>query len=130
MKNCFFEDLDYDFIIKVHLKTFIEKDNHGYYIDIFINKQDVLKLITIGVRPYWSESRQHYYIKVNLSNNTRIFINGLRLDSFENKYISKIRTTDVVLKEISLSKYKNEHNKRQCYANKIIFMIPNKRKIF
>ena len=116
--NCFFEDVDY--FLSVRLKTFIEDDKYGYFMELFIKNSDVLNLIKIGVRPYWSKTRDHFYIRVALNNKTKILMNGIQLESLAADEFKDVRINDITLKEISLSRYKNELNTRQCYCNKLI----------
>ena len=119
--NCFFENVDC--FLSVRLKSFITFDDRGYYVDLYVNNSDVIHLIKLGVRPYWSEARGHFYVRTAINNNTKIFINGLRLNSLQSEELKYVKTSDITLKEIALSSYKTEFYDRQCYVNKLICSI-------
>lgn len=119
--NCFFEDVDC--FLSIRLKTFIKNDKHGYFMELFIKNSDVLDLIKLGIRPYWSKTRNHFYIRIGLNNKTKILMNGILSESLATDEFKNVRISDITLKEISLSRYKNELNTRQCYCNKLICSV-------
>lgn len=125
MRNCFFEDDD--FITTVRPASFIKEDNHGYFIDIRINKTDVVKFMMLGIVPTYYADEDIFTISVALNNTTKIRINGIRATSLnlEDNRLQKIPASLISIRELALKRYskKTEYKSRQCYATKAIFCI-------
>lgn len=125
MYNCMFEDFDCN--LDVELQSTILSDRTGYYIDILIDRDDVIDLLEHDVIPKHIGNGR-FILRVALSNRTIITFNGLRLTYLGDDALQKIDIHKIILKQISLKSYSNDRrtNKdvRQCYATKLIFTIP------
>lgn len=125
MRNCFFEDND--FTTTVRPESFIKKDKNGYFIDIKINKSDVLHFMVLGVIPKYVQDKDIFVLSVAITNSTKIRINGMKANSsmFDEKKSRQIPASLISIRELGLKLYsKNARSKsRQCYATKLIFHV-------
>lgn len=130
MRNCFFEDND--FSTNVRPVSFIQKDSKGYFIEVRINRKDVVKFMEMGVPPKYDEDDDIFTIQIGLNNSTNIHINGIRTMSLSDNRLQKIPVSLISIRELALKLYsKNTKYKNQkCYATKAIFhiQIPSRRK--
>ena len=125
MRNCFFEDDD--FTTTVRPASFIKEDNRGYFIDIRINKTDVVKFMMLGLVPTYHDDEDIFTISVALNNVTKIRVNGIRVASLnlEDNRLQKIPISLISIRELALKRYskKTDYKTQQCYATKAIFSI-------
>lgn len=125
MRNCFFEDDD--FTTTVRPASFIKGDNLGYFLDIKINKKDVIKFMTLGLMPVYKKEDDIFILPVALTNATKIRINGIRAASLnlDDNRLQQIPISLITIRELALKRYSKKTYKksRQCYATKAIFYI-------
>lgn len=124
MRNCFFEDSDFTTIVRP--VSFIKEDDHGYFIDIRINKTDVVKFVMLELVPTYVKEKDIFVISVALTNTTKIRINGIQAASLNlDDQVTKIPVSLISIRELGLKRYsKNTNAKaRQCYATKAIFHV-------
>lgn len=125
MRNCFFEDNDFSTIVRP--ASFIKKDNRGLYIDVKINKKDVVKFMTLGIVPTYIQKDDIFIISIALTNATKIRINGIRATTLnlDDNRLCKMPTSLITIRELGLKLYsKNtDYKTHQCYATKAIFHI-------
>lgn len=125
MRNCFFEDND--FTTTVRPASFIKEDNRGYFIDIRINKTDVVKFMMLGIIPTYHDDKDIFTISVALNNVTKIRINGMRVTSLnlDDNRLQQIPLSLISIRELALKRYskKTDYKSQQCYATKAIFCI-------
>ena len=125
MRNCFFEDND--FTTTVRPASFIKKDNRGYFIDIKLNKTDVVKFMMLGFVPTYHADKDIFTLSVALTNATKIRINGIRATSLnlDDNRLQQIPLSLISIREIALKRYseKTDYKSQQCYAVKAIFYI-------
>lgn len=125
MYNCLFEDTDC--YLHVIPNSTILWDRIGYYIDILINKRDVVTLMERDVIPKHIGDGK-FILRVALSNVTTVKFNGLKLTYLGDDALQYIDISKIKIKQISLKRYTNPRrtnkNERQCYATKLIFTIP------
>lgn len=126
--NCLFDDVDCN--IRVRLNGFIQHDNRGYYLNVFINRSDVLKLMDNDVIPTHLGNGR-YRLRIGLSTKTNITMNGIQLTNLDNRYLKNAKPEEVILKELCLKRYilgTRTSKNGQCYATKMVLTIPfNKR---
>ena len=125
MRNCFFENDD--FTTTVRPASFIKEDNRGYFIDIKINKTDVVKFMMLGLVPTYHADEDIFTLSVALNNNTKIRINGIRATSLnlDDNRLQQIPLSLISIRELALRQYskKTDYKSQQCYATKAIFHI-------
>lgn len=125
MRNCFFEDDD--FTTTVRPASFIKEDNRGYYIDVRINKTDVVKVMMLGLVPTYHADKDIFVLSVALNNVTKIRINGIRATSLnlDDNRLQQIPLSLISIRELALKRYskKTDYRYQQCYATKAIFHI-------
>lgn len=125
MRNCFFEDND--FSTTVRPASFIKEDNRGYFIDIKINKTDVVKFMMLGLIPVYIKDQDIFVLSVALNYSTKIRINGIRATSLKlnDDRLQKIPASIISIRELALKMYSKNtgYKSRQCYATKAIFHI-------
>ena len=125
MRNCFFEDNDFTTIVRP--ASFIKEDNRGYFIDIKINKTDVVKFMTLGLVPTYQPDKDIFTLSVALNNATKIRINGIRATSLnlDDNRLQQIPLSLISIRELALKRYSNktDYKSQQCYATKAIFYI-------
>lgn len=125
MRNCFFEDND--FTTTVRPASFIKKDNRGYFIDIRINKTDVVKFMMFGLVPTYHADKDIFTLSVTLNNATKIRINGIRATSLnlDDNRLQQMPLSLISIRELALKQYSNktDYKSQQCYATKAIFHI-------
>lgn len=125
MRNCFFEDDNFTTIVRP--VSFIKEDNRGYFIEIRINKSDVVKFMMLGLVPTYVKEDDIFILPVAINNVTKMRINGIRVSSFdlEDERLQKIPISLLSIKELALKVYsKNTDNKnQQCYATRVIFDV-------
>lgn len=122
--NCFFEDRD--IFLSVKPLSFIKKFMTGcFYIDVKINRKDISTLIKNDVHPIYDSDSKVFYIRVRITNNSRIFLNHVRVDYFENEDFNKISEKSIRIKELGLKVYKagnvSQGRMFDCYATKGLF---------
>lgn len=124
MRNCFFEDNDFSTIVRP--ASFIKEDDHEYFIDIKINKTDVVKFMMLGLVPTYRASENIFTLSVALNNSTKIRINGIRVTSLglDDDRLQQIPVSLVSIEDLVLKRYSKKTNKsQQCYATKAIFHV-------
>lgn len=125
MRNCFFEDND--FTTTVRPMSFIRKNRHGYFIDVKINKTDVVKFMMLGLIPTYVKDEDVFVLSVALNNATKIRINGIRATSlnYDDIRLQQIPVSLVTIRELALKIYSEntDYKYHQCYATKAIFHI-------
>lgn len=124
MRNCFFEDSD--FTTSVRPVSFIKEDNRGYFIDIKINKTDVVKFMMLGLIPTYDTDKDIFVLSVALNNATKIRINGIRAPSLklDDTRLQQIPISLISIQELALKRYSKKTRKKwQCYATKANFHI-------
>lgn len=125
MRNCFFEDND--FTTTVRPASFIKKDNRGYFIDIKLNKTDVVKFMMLGLVPTYHMDKDIFTLSVALNNATKIRINGIRATSLnlDDNRLQQMPLSLISIRELALKRYsiKTDYKSQQCYATKAIFHI-------
>ena len=124
--NCLFDDVEFNF--RARLNSSILSDGHGYYLELRINRSDVIKLMELGVVPNHIGDGV-FILKVGINNRSIITFNGLRLSYFDNDAVRNIDISKIIVKEICLRRYSestiSKNNvKRQCYATRATFTIP------
>lgn len=124
--NCLFDDADFNF--RARLNSSILSDGHGYYLELRINRSDVIKLMELGVVPNHIGDGV-FVLQVRLTNKSIITFNGLRLSYFNDEAIQNLDISKIIIKEICLRRYSKStitknNTKRQCYATRVIFTIP------
>ncbi len=125
MYNVFFEDTD--LILSTKLDTFIEEDGRGFYIDLIIRRQDVIKLMLIDVVP---EHRGDgvFILRVRLTNNTQVSLNGIRVTYLGDERLKSMPLNKINLEEIALKRYSSKTRSKRgprdyCYATKALFKV-------
>lgn len=115
--NCLFDD--YPINLNVKPLTFIQEDNHGYFIDVSIKRSDVLKLLDYDILPIRND--RDYKLRVRLNHRTTITINGMKLYNFHDLMYDKPTKGIFFIKELILKKYsdKTERFSKGCYATKL-----------
>lgn len=125
MRNCFFEDDDFTTIVRP--ASFIKEDNRGYFIDIRINKSDVVKFMTLGLVPTYHADKDIFTLSFALNNTTKIRVNDIRVTSLnlDDDRLQKIPLSLISIREIALKRYskKTDYKPQQCYATKAVFCI-------
>lgn len=123
MRNCYFEDCDIN--IKVRPLTTISKGVDGYFIDVAISKKDLLILMISGIFPDWDSEKKSFKLAVRLNNNTKLYLNGLRVTSLEDERLLMIPLSKLSIRELSLKKYSTSTNvkKCSCYAVKLNYHV-------
>lgn len=124
MRNCFFEDSDFTTIVRP--VSFIKEDTHGYFIDIRVNKTDVVKFVMLDLVPTYIKEKDIFVISVALNNSTKLRINGIQATSLKlDDRITKIPVSLISIRELGLKRYSKHTNAkaRQCYATKAIFHV-------
>lgn len=122
MYNVFFDDTDLNLSTKI--KTFIEEDKYGYYIDLFIRKSDVVKCMCEDIIPIHLQNGK-FIIRVRLNNSTNISLNGIRIDYLGDERLKALPLEKLKLREMILKRYfsKRKNPAGYCYATKAIFKI-------
>ena len=124
--NCLFDDVDFNF--RARLNSSILSDGHGYYLELRINRSDVIKLMELGVVPNHIGNGV-FVLQVRITNKSLVTFNGLRLSYFNDEAVRNLDISKVVIKEICLRRYSKNtitknNTKRQCYATRVTFTIP------
>ena len=121
MRNCFFEDSNFSTTIKPI--SFIKEDGRGYFIEVRINKTDVVKFIENGVVPNYVDDKNMFMIA-----RTSGVIAPNNINHFETiKTISSLKLTNIA---ILLGTHKNSNSKQiprlkkpAISINKLFFFI-------
>lgn len=128
MYNCFFEDCSFYFNVKAD--TFICKDRDGYFIKVqVVSKMAIIELMKLGVVPSYDEEKDIFFIKIYLSNASKIRINGFPLSLISEKYPVNSTAKSISIKEAALKRYAADHpksvhvNGRACYAKRLLLKI-------
>jgi len=134
MKNCFFADQD--FTVSVRPMTFIEQGWTGYYMNIFVNENEVTTFMRAGITPKYRPSKarcNHFYVSVGLiSYKCRIFINGKRVSSLDKLSKISAKSAKVKIIDLELNTYSKTTTRRNkdCYATKLILDVQSESKEF
>ncbi len=105
--------------------AFIQKDIYGYYIDVYITKSSVAKVMCEDIIPTHTDNNR-FTIRIRLNNNTIVKLNKIRIYNFSDKRLQALPTNKLKIDMLMVKKYaKNSRHilSGYCYATHLIFKI-------